>query len=174
MKTWFKRFALVAAALLVLAFLALEILRVVGTRSGVESVVLPAGSEIAARSDSSDYSDAYRILIPKSVSLQDWIAHISQGRGEGLEVSEVVRAQNEVVYEGRAPGLRFLLSYFLSPGPSSTHLTISTSVFYESLLGAIYFTPVKQVHRRGLPFVLSRQIRSLVQESQPTSDRDPA
>ena len=155
LKIWLKRLAVAGTALLVLAFLALEVLRVVGTRAGVESVALPAGSEIEALSDSSDYSDAYRAPIPRSASLNDVIAYL------GGKV-EVVQGRNEVLYEGRAPGLRYTVSYLVSPGATSSHLTISTSVFYESALGVIYFTPVKQVHRRGFPFFLSRVVRSLV------------
>ena len=161
LKTWLKRIAVAGTALLVLAFLALEILRVVGTRAGVESVALPAGSEIEARSDSSDYSDAYRAAIPRSVSFNDLIAYLSQGGGK----VEVIQDRNEVLYEGRAPGLRYTVSYLLSPGARTTHLTISTSVFYESALGVIYFTPVKQVHRRALPFFVSREVRSLVDKA---------
>ena len=78
MKIWLKRLAVAGTTLLVLAFLGLEVLRVIGTRAGVESVALPAGSEIEARSNSSDYSDAYSVSIPRSVSLNDMIAHLSQ------------------------------------------------------------------------------------------------
>ena len=138
------------AALAMLGFVVLESMRIVGHRRGVESVAMPVGSRIEALSSDPDYWDSYRAPVAPAVTL-DSIERFVFQRG-----TEVARTPNEVVFEGRAPGLRFLISYYLTdPGPAQT-LTVSTLVEYESWLGALYFTPVKQVHMRGVPFIVSR------------------
>lgn len=130
MKIWLKRLAVAGAILVVVAFLVLEALRLAGMRAGVDSVALPVGSEIASRAGGNDYADAYRVPIPAPpLSLKDVALPSSGGQ-------EIFRGPNEVIHEGRAPGLRYLLSYLLSPGPTATQLTVSTAVFYESPLGS--------------------------------------
>ena len=160
MKIWIRRVAVAAAVLLLFGFLALETLRFLGTRAGVETVALPDGSEIQSRSFGNDYADAYRIPLPvRYVSLRELSGASESDR-------EVFRGENEVIFEGGAPGLRYLLSYHVSPGEESSHLTVSTVVFYETFVGPIYFTPVQLGHRRILPFFVSRLARSLAWRSQ--------
>ena len=92
-----------------------------------------------------DYTDAYRVPVADETTIETF----SFGAG-----TEIERTANEVVWEGRAPGLRFLAAYHLdSDGPAI--LTLSTAVFYESWIGRAYFVPVGFVHRRIIPFGLS-------------------
>ena len=107
MRLWLKRLTVVAAVLGLLGLLALEIGRWLGRRAGVEEVGLPAGSEILARSSGGDYADAYRLV------LRDFAASLETARGVSSGDAAVFRDENEVIFEGRAPGLRFLLSYHL-------------------------------------------------------------
>ena len=138
------------AALAILGFVVLESMRAVGFRRGVETVALPVGSRIEALSSDPDYWDSYRVPVAPPVALDSIERFVFQGG------TEVARTPNELVFEGRAPGLRFLISYYLTdPGPAQT-LTVSTLVEYESWLGALYFAPVEQVHKRGVPFIVSR------------------
>ena len=67
---------------------------------------------------------------------------------------EVIRTGREVVWEARAPGLRFLVSYHLGTD-RPRHITVSTAVFYESMVGPFYFFFVRPVHQRGVPFMVS-------------------
>lgn len=145
-RRWIKRLLVAAGVLLVAGIAALETARVVAHRRGVASVDLPQGSEIRRRSAGADYTDAYQVTLPADSDLDQ--AAFGQG-------TEVFRDRTEVVWEGRAPGLRFLASYRLEPGPPR-RFTLSTAVFYESAIGAVYFFPTRYVHRRGVPYMVSR------------------
>ena len=147
-KVWLKRLAILGTILVVLGFGVLETIRFVAKRRGVESVQLPPGSEILTLSVGADYTDAYRCPLHRPGLTLD---HVLPPQAEG----EIARTQNEVVYEGEAPGLRYLASYFLDPAEDAKCVTLSTVVFYKSPLGLLYFTPVKQVHRRLVPFAVS-------------------
>ena len=161
-RTWLKRGGIVVAVLLLLGLLALETVRFIGTRAGVVEVALPHGSEIEALSRDSDYFDAYRVTVAEGpVSLTEVMEHLIGAPGPGVEGVDAGRADNEVVVPGRAPGLRFFVSYHVESRRGSTDLTMSTVVVYDSWLGAVYFTPVKQVHRRLLPFLFSRLARRI-------------
>ena len=124
----------------------LEVLRRVAYHRGTASVELPAGSEIRAKAEGADYTDAYRTPLPEAASIESF--EFGLGR-------EIARTEQEVVWEGAAPGLRYLASFHLSTG-SPPELTLSTVVFYESAIGRAYFFFVRPVHRRGVPFMLSR------------------
>ena len=151
-RKWIRLLAAVVLVLIVAVFVVLEALRLISVQRGVESVSLPAGSEVEARANGADYVDAYRANIPDPLSL-DQIERFAFQRG-----TMVISTLNEIVYESGAPGLRFLVSYYLTdPGPEQS-VTVSTVVFYESVLGAIYFSPVKQIHRRCVPFIVSRLV----------------
>ena len=147
-KTWFKR---LVAALVVSAFLgfgALEVIRFVALRAGVRAVQLPAGSQIRSLAAGADYVDAYEAPLDCSGLTIDEV--LPEARP-----SEAARTFNEVVYRGTAPGLFYYASYLLEQSAAET-VTLSTTVFYESVLGMVYFTPVKQVHRRAVPLAVSR------------------
>ncbi len=135
------------AVLAVVGLVTLEALSWTAKRRGIESVTLPPGSEIARLSAQADYADAYRCAVPGNAVTVDQL--IPPGE------NEVTRTQNEVVQQGTAPGLRYLASYVVEGDGTTRQVTLSTAVFYESPLGRIYFTPVKHVHRRAVPFALS-------------------
>ena len=151
-RKWLRRLSLALLALIVIGFVGLESLRWIGHRRGIELVPLPANSEIRARSVGADYVDAYRAPLRDSVSI-DVIDRLAFQRGD-----EVAADENELVFTAGAPGLRFLVSYYLVAEEPDRSVTVSTAVFYESFLGRLYFTPVKQVHRRGLPFIVSAMV----------------
>jgi hypothetical protein len=152
---WVRVFPLLVLAGLVLGFAGLESLRFLAWRGGVESVALPPGSEIERLSSSADYVDAYRAPVAGPIPLEV-IERLAFQRG-----TEVAASPNEVVFESTAPGLRFLVSYYLTDPDQSQTVTVGTAVFYESFLGWLYFTPVKQVHKRGVPFAVSRMLRGV-------------
>ncbi len=153
-RNWARVLGVTLLALPAIGFVVLEVLRLIGFHRGVESVSLPEGSEIGARAREADYVDAYRAPIPVPVSL-DLIEQFAFQRG-----LEVASTRNELVFAGGAPGLRFLVSYYLTePGPDQT-VTVSTAVFYESALGALYFAPVQQIHKRGVPFIISHVVKA--------------
>ena len=155
-RRWIKRLTVLAVALALLVLLGLEAMRFVAARHGVETVPLPEGSEIEARSAEADYADAYRSPLPDpEVSLESLAHRASPAR---LLVAE---AADEVVYEGRAPGLRYLVSLVLDRRGETVYLTLSTAVFYESPLGLAYFTTVKVGHRRLVPYALYRLVEDL-------------
>lgn len=148
-RRWSKRVVLVTLVIVLVGMVALETLRLVASRRGVSAAELPADSEILRRAVGANYTDAYSAVIGPEVMLD------SVEFGGGREVS---RTPHEVVWQGTAPGLRFLASYHIDPGPPR-RFTLSTAVFYESTMGLIYFLPVQFVHRRGVPFMVSEMLR---------------
>ena len=151
-QVWLKRFAVAAALLVVLGFVALEALRFAAGRAGVREVVLPIGSEIEQIATGADYVDAYRAPLGCSGLSIASLMPVNAER-------ETVRTASEVVYRGTAPGLHYFASYILEPPEDPTRFVLATAVFYDSVLGSIYFTPVKQVHRRAVPFAVSIQAK---------------
>ena len=151
-RRWARRGAILALLLSLVGFGSLEAVRFVAHRRGTSAVDLPAASEIRTRADGADYTDAYRAPLEDNVTLDA----LSFGGGP-----PVVRTDREALWEGRAPGLRFIVSYHLeTDGPR--FVTLSTAVFYESTVGRLYFFFVRPVHRRGVPFMVSRIGRGAV------------
>ena len=161
MKTWLRRLLILGFVLTAVVLVLLEALRWTAAERGVVEVPLPAGSEIAARSKGADYADAYRAPLGRPGVTGAAIGAVGFRQGR-----EIARTANEVVFEGSAPGLRFLASYFLERGPTAGHVTLSTSVFYHSVLGRIYFTPVRIGHRRLVPFATYRIAEHLPPEDE--------
>ena len=151
MKTWVRRLVVAGALLGLVGLVALEGMRYSASRRGVETVALPLGSEVARLAASADYTDAYRVALARPEATAEDVLGLRFDQG-----GEIVRTENEIVYEGTAPGLRFLASYFFEPGPTGGFVTLSTAVFYKSALGRLYFTPVGFGHRRLVPFAVSR------------------
>ena len=169
MKSWLKRGVVLVGGLGLLAVLFLEGLRFSATRQGVSAVAIPSGSKIAELAATADYTDAYRIQVKESGLRGTDVRSLAFQQGR-----EVARTDNEIVFEGRAPGLRFLAAYLLEPvqdGSQQSQLTMSTAVFYESGWGRLYFLPVGVGHRRLVPFALSRIVQDL--PSSETSDSVP-
>ncbi len=150
-RQWMRPLLLGAVALVMLGAVGLKGLRRVGTGRGVAAVSLPALSEIASRASEAEYADAYRAPLSRLPSLAS-VERLAFQRGR-----KVVSTPTEVVYEGGAPGLRFLVSYYVTgANGGEPGVVVSTVVFYESWIGALYFASVKQVHKHGLPFIVSQ------------------
>lgn len=148
---WLKYTLGIIAVLFILGVCALEILHSIAENQGVTAVSLPSGSEIEKLASKADYVDAYKVMVKKA-AVPDTLHVVSFG-----EVREVAKTGQEIVVEGSAPGLRFLVSYHSVPG-NPPHATFSTAVFYKSIIGRIYFFFVKPIHRRMVPFMVSQTI----------------
>ena len=146
---WIKFAIIVITALVVLGFLLLKILRSVAQNQGVTEVNLPSGSEIERLALHADYVDAYQVTVEKA-SIPESLFVASYGGNR-----EVARTDQEIVTEGIAPGLSFLVSYHSADG-NPQYTIFSTAVFYESVLGRICFFFVRPVHGRIVPFMLSQ------------------
>lgn len=72
---------------------------------------------------------------------------------------EVGRSATEVVYQDRAPGLVFDVAYQLTLESEQSVLTMTTAVRYTSGTGRVYFAMVRPIHRRLVPFMVSRMAR---------------
>lgn len=155
MKRWVKRLLAtclgVAALLLGFVFL----LGVVANARGVRSVAVPSPSLIAPRATGMDYVDAYRVAVSSGRlrNLDDVVAAAFQ-KGD-----EVGWSTTEVVYTGCAPGLVFDVAYQLDHENDKPVLTMTTVVRYKSWVGRIYFAAVRPIHRRLVPFMVSRMAR---------------
>lgn len=152
MKRWIKR--LLVSGLIFVGILAALLLSLAGiARSrGVRAVIPPAPSLIATRVAGADYVDAYRVEVPlgRFRNLDDVIASAFQ-KGQLVD-----RSATEVVYQDGAPGLVFDVAYQLIPSGGHAALTMTTTVRYLSATGRAYFALVRPVHRRLVPFMLSR------------------
>ncbi len=149
---WLKRIVIVAVILLLLGFGFLEALRWFAQRQGVSEVDLPAGSEIEKLAVAADYVDAYKVAV-ETEAIPESLMVASFGKAR-----QVAKTGREVVTEGSAPGLRFLVSYHSHLG-SPPQVTFSTAVFYESIVGRVYFFFVRPVHRRIVPFMVCQTIK---------------
>ena len=156
MNPWVKRIVATGVALGALFVGLLLMLSGIGHSRGVRAVVPQAPSLIASRIAGADYVDAYRITVaPRRFrNLDDVIAAAFQ---KGRQVD---RNETEVVYEDSAPGLVFYVAYQLASEGDQTALTMTTVVRYTSSAGRAYFAVVRPVHQRGMPFMVSRMVRS--------------
>lgn len=144
-RRWLKRGLVAAVIVLLLGFGALETVRFVAFHRGASEVELPVGSEIRNLAEGADYTDAYQTPVAPVSKIEDFVFGMGQ---------VVFQSENEIVWEAEAPGLRFFASYHLSED-TPPNITLSTVVFYESLVGHVYFFFVRPVHRRGVPFMVS-------------------
>lgn len=151
MPKWLKRLVVAGFVLALIGLGVLEVLRYQAERRGVVPVRLPSGTTMADLSRGADYTDAYRVPLRRPGVTPEAVLAAAQPLGR-----QVARVGHEAVYEGGAPGLRFVAGYLYEPGPDGGHLVLSTAVFYKSMLGRLYFMPVGVAHRRLVPFALSR------------------
>ncbi len=156
MKRWGGRFLVAGLAIAVLSVALLLTLGAMGHSRGVRVVPPPVGSLIAARAQGATYVDAYRLSVSGD-ELRDLDDVIAAAFQKGREVA---RSETEVVYQDRAPGLVFDVSYQLAPDGRRSALTMTTVVRYTSRVGRIYFALIRPIHRRGVPFMLSRMART--------------
>lgn len=156
MGLFFKIIGIGAGVVLIVGVLGLLVMSGVAVGHGVEPVPLPLQSYIAAGAASADYTDAYRVPMPYGGfrTIDDVIANAFQkGR-------EIHRSDEEVVYEGDAPGLHFYVSYLLDRTATPPTLTMATRVRYLNRTGRWYFIVVRQVHRRLTPIMLDQMAQS--------------
>ena len=152
MKRWGGRFLGAGLAVLVLSVAMLLTVEAMGHSRGVRVVPPPVGSLIAARAQGAAYIDAYRLSVSGD-ELRDLDDVIASAFQKGREVA---RNESEVVYQDRAPGLVFDVSYQLVPDGERPALTMTTAVRYTSRVGRVYFALIRPIHRSGVPFMLSR------------------
>ncbi|WP_420318934.1 hypothetical protein [Ekhidna sp.] len=143
-----KWFTLIAFIILFLGYILLKILFQIGINNGVKVVDLPSQSKISQLIENADYVDAYEIGLNEPID-QNKINAFAASLGD-----EYFKNENEMIVKGTAPGLTFFASFYKN---SENRLTLSTVVFYENLMGMIYFTPVKIVHKNGLPYFLYKE-----------------
>ena len=157
MNRWIKRIVATGLALGALFVGLLLTSSGIGHSRGVRTVVPKTPSLITSRIAGADYVDAYRITVApgRFRNLDDVVAAAFQ---KGRQVD---RNATEVVYADRAPGLVFYVAYQLDSDGGQSTLTMTTVVRYTSSAGRPYFTVVKPVHRRGVPFMVSRMVRSV-------------
>jgi hypothetical protein len=128
----------------------------IANSDGVHAVPLPAGSLIAGESEKADYTDAYEIPIESDLFGNiDGVAKVAfqKGKLEG-------KTDNEVMYSGHVPGLRFYVSYVLTQKESGALVTVSTAVYYTNWGGKLYFNIVRPIHRRIVPAALARMMNN--------------
>ena len=154
MRLWLRRLTVVALAAAAALWIGLELGRWRAVRRGVEAVAPPRPSLLAERASGADYVDAYRVAVAASVDLEA----VESAAPFGGEL--MARSDEEILYAGSAPGLRFLLSLHLDREGGS-RLTLGTAVFYDSWVGRLYFVPVGVGHRRLVPIALERLAASL-------------
>jgi hypothetical protein len=114
---------------------------------------VPSGTFIAGTQPTSDHSDAY--VAPLKINGFSSIERVAQQafhRGQ----REVFRSDNEVAYEGQAPGLEYYISYVLTRETSPPTLAVATTVRIKEKKGRYYYMVANQVYRRLLPYMLDR------------------
>ena len=155
MNRWVRRLLMLglAVALLLIGFL--FSLAMIANARGVRSVTAPTPSLLATRAVGADYLDAYRVTVsPERLQNLDNVIAAAFQKGD-----EVGRSETEVVYEGCAPGLVFDVAYQLTLESEKSALTMTTAVRYTSWTGRVYFALVRPIHRRLVPFMVSRMAR---------------
>lgn len=155
MNRWVKRLLAAGLAVALLLVGLLFSLAIIANARGVRSVVAPAPSLIAIRAVGADYLDAYRVTAsPERLRNLDDVVVAAFQKGD-----EVARSATEVVYTGCAPGLVFDVAYQLTHESDNPVLTMTTAVRYTSGTGRLYFAIVRPIHRRLVPFMVSRMAR---------------
>lgn len=155
MNHWVKRLLATGLAIALLLIGLLFTLAIVANARGVRSVMAPVPSLIAIRGAGADYLDAYRVAVsPERLRNLDDVVAVAFQKGD-----EIGRSATEVVYQGCAPGLVFEVAYQLTLESDTSELTMTTAVRYTSGTGRVYFALVRPIHRRLVPFMVSRMAR---------------
>jgi hypothetical protein len=135
------------------AFIGLIIMAGVAGTHGVKRIDIPPKSYLAATAPSADYADAYMIKM-EFVAYRDIHQVIENATIKGDD--ETFRSANEVVYEGKAPGLRYHVAYILNREPNPPTLAMVTTVRILNKEGRWYWKLVRPIHRCLAPYMLDR------------------
>jgi hypothetical protein len=148
--------AIGSAVALVVGVVGLFIMAGVAAGHGVERVQIPVDSYIALVAAAADYADAYRAPMPYGGyrNIDEVIAKaFKKGR-------EVYRGDEEVVYEGEARGVHYMVSYILDNKGDPPTLTVATRIRYVTDQGRWYFRVERPIHRRLTPIMLDQMASS--------------
>jgi hypothetical protein len=154
-KTAFKFIVIGAIVLGLVSLVGLAAMTAVASSHDVEPTEFPEDAYIAGSRPSAKYADAYHG--PMNYRVYRTIDEvIDKAFQKGLEVH---RDENEVVYQGKAPGLVFHVSYILDRTTNPQTLTFVTTVSPHSRLGLVYWTVVRPLHRMIVPVMLDRMLQ---------------
>lgn len=109
----------------------------------------PLLEEVGVRAD---YEETYGVVV-SAQEFRTIEALISRAYRLGREVG---RTPVDVAYTDSAPGLRVAVAYNLRRGVSRHVVTMTTRVQYENWLGRAYFSLVRPIQQRVVPFLMSR------------------
>jgi len=141
--------------LAVVAFVAVLGLFVMAGVASVHGIPVPSTSFVASLQ--ADYSDAYRAPLEFNTyrdiaQLTEYISH----NGE----RESYRGDNEIIYEGRAPGIQYFVSYILDKTTVPQTLTMVTSVRLLNRRGRYFWTVFKPIYHRLAPYLVDRLVQA--------------
>ena len=156
MRRWFRFLLGTLTVMAVIGLSALLTLWAVARSRGVIRVSIPGASIIETKSQSADYSDAYRMTI-RSDLFRDSGSLDRFAFQKGARIGATLQ---EIVYTGNSPGLRYYISYLVRHVGSESNITVSTIVHYHTWKGQLYFTNIKPVHRVLTPFMVSIMVRN--------------
>jgi len=152
--TLFKVLIVTLIVVAITGFIGLVIMAGVAGTHGVKRVAIPENSYLAAAAQSADYADAYRIPM-EFVFYRDIHGVIQNATIKGD--NEVHRSETEVVYEGKAPGLRYQVSYVLDRSVDPPTLAMVTVVkITDPGKGRYYWKAFRPIHRSLAPYMLDR------------------
>lgn len=147
---------IVAVFLLGVGVLGLLIMSGVAAGHGVERIPIPLHSYAAYGAAGADYSDAYQApMVYASFRTIEEVAANAFQKGQ-----EIFRTDDEVVYEGEAPGLHYTISYMLARASDPPTITVVTKVYYTTRAGSWYFRVVRPIHRRLIPIMVDRMAQA--------------
>lgn len=149
----FKAIVVAAIVVVVTVIIGIFIMAGVAGTHDVVPIPVPSYSYISSYEHSADYVDCYRA--PLEYNTYRNLDRVIEGvphKGE----REVYRNEMEVVYEGHAVGLHYLLSYILDRSTDPATLSIATAVNITEKKGRYYWKVIRPIHRRLAPFLLDR------------------
>jgi hypothetical protein len=137
------------------AVLGLVVMAGVAATHGVVHIPVPSSSYLS--SVKADHIDAYRA--PLEYNTYRDIARLTafiQHNGE----RETYRSDDEIVYEGRAPGVTYFVSYILDRTTNPQTLSMVTAVRIHDRKGRYFWKVFRPVYRRLAPYLLDRLAQS--------------
>jgi hypothetical protein len=135
--------------------LGLIVMAGVAATHGVVHIPVPGTSYLS--SIQADYVDACRA--PMEYNTYRDITRVTafiQHNGE----RETYRSDYEIVYEGRAPGVTYFVSYMLDRTTSPHTLSMVTAVRIHNRKGSYFWTAFRPVYRRLAPYLLDRLVQA--------------
>lgn len=159
-RTLLKVFVVAGVVLGLTAFLGLFVMSSLARVDGVAAAAIPNESYLSGATEGADYADAYRVPMEFNPfgNIDDVAEHAFE---KGKE--EIHRTDDEVVYQGVAPGLRYDIAYLLERRTRPATLTVCTTVRCQTRTGRIYLTLVKPIHKMLLPYMVKRMSNAVVE-----------